>query len=121
MMNGLISPLGGIDGLFCLSGSPAWQISSTVAILRGPARLSGQPEAKIRLPLLPFPPPPHSKPANARTPSLSPLRLLRLRRHGRRTDDREDASVIRVSTSDFGFGCTETPPDLDPTRCHPYA
>ena len=22
--------------------------------------------------------------------------------------------------SDFGFGCTETPPDPNPTRCHPY-
>jgi len=24
------------------------------------------------------------------------------------------------SVSGFGFGCTETPPDPNPTRCHPY-
>ena len=27
---------------------------------------------------------------------------------------------FRVSISGFGFGCTETPPDPNPTRCHPY-
>ena len=27
---------------------------------------------------------------------------------------------IRVSISGFGFGCTETPPDPNPTYCHPY-
>jgi hypothetical protein len=25
------------------------------------------------------------------------------------------------SGSGFGFGCAETPPDPNPTRCHPYA
>jgi hypothetical protein len=25
-----------------------------------------------------------------------------------------------VFTSGFDFGCTETPPDPNPTHCHPY-
>ena len=28
---------------------------------------------------------------------------------------------IRVSILGFGFECTETPPDPNPTRCHPYS
>jgi hypothetical protein len=27
---------------------------------------------------------------------------------------------VWVSTLGFGFGCMETPPDPNPTRCHPY-
>jgi hypothetical protein len=26
---------------------------------------------------------------------------------------------FRVLSSDFGFGCPDTPPDPNPTRCHP--
>jgi hypothetical protein len=26
---------------------------------------------------------------------------------------------VSVLVSGFGFGCTETPPDPNPTRCHP--
>ena len=28
---------------------------------------------------------------------------------------------VRISISGFDFGCTETPPDPNPTRCHPYS
>ena len=27
---------------------------------------------------------------------------------------------VRVSSSGFGFGCPDTPPEPNPTRCHPY-
>ena len=27
---------------------------------------------------------------------------------------------VRVLSSGFGFGCPDTPPDPNPTRCHPY-
>ena len=26
---------------------------------------------------------------------------------------------VRVSSSGFGFGCSDTPPERNPTRCHP--
>ena len=27
---------------------------------------------------------------------------------------------VRVLSSGFGFGCPDTPPEPNPTRCHPY-